>query len=177
MKNADDMLKEIVRVVDTSGDGKIQYEGVCGLLPCSIVLLLLASTSHDHQADNTSHLEFRTFVGAAERQLLLLFRSIDKNGDGRLDKDELLGAFQRAGLSVPRRRVEGFFTEIDMNHDGFITFDEWRYDCSLLPPHLPFRASNPPQVNSVSQQSTDCIFFFFLSFHTEFKLSRVSCGC
>ena len=27
MKNADDMLKDIMRLVDTSGDGKIQYEG------------------------------------------------------------------------------------------------------------------------------------------------------
>ena len=28
MKNADDMMKEIIKVVDTNGDGKIQYEGV-----------------------------------------------------------------------------------------------------------------------------------------------------
>lgn len=27
MKNADDLLGEIVRVVDTNRDGKIQYEG------------------------------------------------------------------------------------------------------------------------------------------------------
>jgi len=27
MKNADHMLKEIIRAVDTNGDGKIQYEG------------------------------------------------------------------------------------------------------------------------------------------------------
>jgi hypothetical protein len=27
MKNADDMLKEIIAVVDTNGDGKIQYDG------------------------------------------------------------------------------------------------------------------------------------------------------
>lgn len=27
MKNAGDMLKGIVSIVDTSGDGKIQYEG------------------------------------------------------------------------------------------------------------------------------------------------------
>ncbi len=27
MKNADDLLKEIIKMVDTSGDGKIQYEG------------------------------------------------------------------------------------------------------------------------------------------------------
>lgn len=29
MKNADEMLKRIMREVDTSGDGKIQYDGGC----------------------------------------------------------------------------------------------------------------------------------------------------
>jgi len=28
MKNADQMLRSIIRFVDTSGDGKIQYEGL-----------------------------------------------------------------------------------------------------------------------------------------------------
>lgn len=27
MKHADDMLKDVIKVVDTDGDGKIQYEG------------------------------------------------------------------------------------------------------------------------------------------------------
>lgn len=71
-------------------------------------------------------IEFRVFVEAAERQLLMLFRSIDKDKDGRLDKEELRTAFQRAGLSVPMRRLSGFFDEIDMNRDGYISFDEWR---------------------------------------------------
>ncbi|KAL2146124.1 hypothetical protein VTI28DRAFT_5217 [Corynascus sepedonium] len=103
LKNADKMLKTIISIVDTSGDGKIQYE------------------------------EFRVFVEAAERQLLMLFRSIDRDKDGRLNKDELQSAFQRAGLSVPKRRLTGFFDEIDMNHDGFITFDEWRDFLLFMP--------------------------------------------
>ncbi|KAK0704918.1 mitochondrial carrier domain-containing protein [Lasiosphaeris hirsuta] len=103
MKNADHMLKEIIRVVDTNGDGRIQYD------------------------------EFRVFVEAAERQLLMLFRAIDRNDDGRLGKEELRAAFQRAGLSVPMRRLSGFFDEIDMNHDGFITFDEWRDFLLFMP--------------------------------------------
>jgi len=70
--------------------------------------------------------EFRTFVEAAEKQLLMLFRSIDKDHDGRLDRDELRAAFQRAGLVVPARSLTQFFDEMDMNHDGFISFDEWR---------------------------------------------------
>ena len=70
--------------------------------------------------------EFRVFVEAAERQLLLLFRSIDRDRDGKLNRDELCSAFQRAGLTVPMRRLTGFFDEIDMNRDGYISFDEWR---------------------------------------------------
>ena len=78
------------------------------------------------QLRNILHPEFRVFVEAAEKQLLLLFTSIDRDKDGRLNKKELQAAFQRAGLSVPNRRLAGFFDEIDLNHDGFITFDEWR---------------------------------------------------
>ncbi|KAK4236442.1 hypothetical protein C8A03DRAFT_35656 [Achaetomium macrosporum] len=103
LKNADEMLKAIISMVDTSGDGKIQYE------------------------------EFRVFVKAAEKQLLLLFRSIDRDEDGRLNKQELHAAFQRAGLSVPTKRLSGFFDEIDMNHDGFITFEEWRDFLLFMP--------------------------------------------
>ena len=75
---------------------------------------------------NCNVTEFRVFVEAAERQLLMLFRSIDRDKDGRLDKEELRAAFQRAGLSVPMRRLSGFFDEIDMNRDGYISFEEWR---------------------------------------------------
>ena len=71
--------------------------------------------------------EFRVFVEAAERQLLLLFRSIDKNGDGKVGKEELRMAFKSAGLAVPGSRLDGFFNDIDMNNDGYISFDEWRY--------------------------------------------------
>ncbi|KAJ4306823.1 hypothetical protein N0V88_000194 [Collariella sp. IMI 366227] len=104
LKNADEMLKAIISQLDTSGDGKIQYE------------------------------EFRIFVEAAEKQLLLLFRAIDHNNDGRLNQDELHHAFKRAGLTVPKRRLAGFFHEIDLDHDGYITFDEWR-DFLLFMPH------------------------------------------
>ncbi|KAL2127535.1 hypothetical protein VTI74DRAFT_10574 [Chaetomium olivicolor] len=103
LQNADQMLKAIIGVVDTNGDGKIQYE------------------------------EFRVFVEAAEKQLLLLFRSIDHNNDGRLNQDELQAAFKRAGLTVPKRRLAGFFDEIDLNHDGYITFDEWRDFLLFMP--------------------------------------------
>ncbi|OTA88105.1 hypothetical protein M434DRAFT_35013 [Hypoxylon sp. CO27-5] len=103
MKNADGMLKTIIKVVDTNGDGKIQYE------------------------------EFRVFVEAAERQLFVLFKSIDRDQNGKIDKEELHHAVQRAGLAVPIRRLDEFFENIDHNRDGFITYEEWRNFLLFMP--------------------------------------------
>jgi Ca2+-binding EF-hand superfamily protein len=70
--------------------------------------------------------EFRIFVEAADRQLYMLFTSIDYDHNGRLDKAELQAAFQHAGLTIPSRRLNDFFEDIDHNKDGYISFDEWR---------------------------------------------------
>lgn len=105
MKNADDMLKRIMEEVDQNGDGKIQYN------------------------------EFRKFVENAERQLFALFRSIDKDGNGKLDKLELQTAFKNAGLTLSTRRLTEFFDDMDLNNDGYVTFDEWRNFLLFMPPH------------------------------------------
>lgn len=70
--------------------------------------------------------EFEHFVKQTEQQLWILFKSIDRNNDGRMEKGELKEALQRAGLAVPNSKLDGFFDELDSNHDGVISFDEWR---------------------------------------------------
>jgi solute carrier family 25 (mitochondrial phosphate transporter), member 23/24/25/41 len=102
LKNADDLLRDVLKAVDTSGDGQIQFN------------------------------EFRVFVEHAERELWQLFESIDKDGSGALDKDELRLAFQRAGLTISSAKLDQFFDEVDVNHDGQISFEEWRW-VHLLP--------------------------------------------
>lgn len=37
-----------------------------------------------------------------------------------------MGAFVRAGLVIPKSKLDQFFSEVDTNHDGVISFDEWR---------------------------------------------------
>lgn len=32
-----------------------------------------------------------------------------------------------AGIKLPGTKLDQFFSEVDTNHDGVITFDEWRY--------------------------------------------------
>ena len=96
LKNADNLLHDVLKAVDTSGDGQIQFN------------------------------EFRVFVEHAERELWQLFESIDKDHSGALDKEELRLAFQRAGLTISNAKLDQFFDEVDTNHDGEISFDEWR---------------------------------------------------
>lgn len=89
--------------VDTNHDGKMQFQ------------------------------EFCTFVRQAEKKLLPLFRSIDKDGNGKLDMAELQSAFRASGLTVSNRKLSEFFNDMDRNHDGFISFDEWRNFLLLMP--------------------------------------------
>lgn len=96
LKNADDLLHDVLKAVDTSGDGRIQYN------------------------------EFRVFVDHAERELWQLFNSIDKDNSGALDKGELRAAFSRSGVTISSAKLDQFFDEVDVNHDGEISFEEWR---------------------------------------------------
>ena len=96
LKNADALLHDVLKVVDTSGDGQIQFN------------------------------EFRVFIEHAERELYQLFDNIDRDHSGTLDKDELRQAFARSGVVVSNAKIDQFFDEIDTNHDGRISFEEWR---------------------------------------------------
>ena len=33
---------------------------------------------------------------------------------------------------LPNAKLDQFFSEVDTNHDGVITFDEWRYTISAF---------------------------------------------
>lgn len=75
----------------------------------------------------TFRAEFRTFVQETERELLALFKSIDSDRNGKISRGELQVAFSRAGLAVPNSKLDVFFSEVDANNDGAISFEEWRY--------------------------------------------------
>ncbi|PGH10874.1 hypothetical protein AJ79_05234 [Helicocarpus griseus UAMH5409] len=103
LKNADNLVGDVLTAVDTSGDGKIQFN------------------------------EFRVFVEQAEKELWQLFESIDHDHNGHLDKEELRTAFGKAGLAIQKKKLDEFFADVDTNKDGVITFDEWRDFLLFLP--------------------------------------------
>lgn len=144
LKNADALLKKIMTEVDTNRDGKIQYEGTLralqlwwrmvrafGRCTCACTAEHASHALPDLLRTATDGIppafaEFRVFVRKAEGQLFDLFQSIDRDGNGKLDKAELQTAFKAAGLTVSNRRLHNFFSDMDQNNDGYVTFDEWR---------------------------------------------------
>ncbi|KAN0079076.1 Mitochondrial carrier domain containing protein [Elaphomyces granulatus] len=107
LKNADSMLRSVLNVVDTSGDGRIQYD------------------------------EFSAFVKHADKELWRLFQSIDRNNNGEIDKGELRDAFAKAGVTISNAKLDQFFEEVDANRDGVISYDEWRDFLLFLPAERP----------------------------------------
>lgn len=63
----------------------------------------------------------------AEKELWRLFKTIDEDKNNGLSKIELYHAFSRAGITAPHSKLDDFFSQVDANNDGVISFDEWRY--------------------------------------------------
>ncbi|KAJ8107025.1 hypothetical protein OPT61_g9152 [Boeremia exigua] len=122
LKNADELLHEVMKAVDADGNGQITYKGAFWWETQTTVL---------------TREEFHTFVEETEKKLLALFRGIDHNGDGKLSKDELRSALRSAGLAVPNSKLDNFFAEVDTNGDGHISFEEWRDFLLFIPASAP----------------------------------------
>jgi solute carrier family 25 phosphate transporter 23/24/25/41 len=56
-----------------------------------------------------------------------MFQTIDRNHNGEIDKTELQSAFAQCGVTVSSAKLDNFFTEMDKNNDGVISYAEWRF--------------------------------------------------
>ncbi|RPA87951.1 mitochondrial carrier [Ascobolus immersus RN42] len=103
LRDAHHLMEDILAVVDTSGDGRIQYE------------------------------EFKRFFEATDRELWRIFDAVDVDQDGKIDKRELRRALFKSGINVNGDRLEQFFKSMDQNRDGVISYDEWRDFLIFMP--------------------------------------------
>ncbi|KAI9660271.1 MAG: hypothetical protein M1831_003579 [Alyxoria varia] len=107
LKNADKLLEQVHQSVDSDRDGFIQYS------------------------------EFRQFVQNAENQLRALFRDIDQDKNNKLTKAELREAFTASGVQVSTSKLNDFFEHVDSDHDGVISYEEWRDFLLFIPADVP----------------------------------------
>lgn len=87
--------------------------------------------------------DFKTFLTLTERHVSFSFRALDSKQDGRLDLDEIYTGLEELGLDIDLHRAELFFNIIDLDGDGFISYDEWSKFLLFVPDerNVPLRAA------------------------------------
>ncbi|CAI7915105.1 unnamed protein product [Closterium sp. NIES-53] len=78
--------------------------------------------------------EFHRYMDSKEVQLYRLFQRIDTDFDGAISLHELAAALHHAGIHLAAGELQAFMEKMDRNHDGVLSFNEWR-DFLLLFPH------------------------------------------
>lgn len=59
------------------------------------------------------------------KQLLQIFKAMDKNGNGSLDIDDFRWGFIDYGFQISKEEAEPFVKHFDKNGDGEISYEEF----------------------------------------------------
>ena len=82
------------------------------ILRCTVIAYLVHNSTHLNQA----------------HEAIKLFNKIDKNGDGKITKEELFSGFQelqKKSEEELKNEVEKIFCNIDMDQNGYIEYEEF----------------------------------------------------
>jgi calcium-dependent protein kinase len=98
--------------------------------PDSNLIFSIKSNLRQFQSRNKLHDAIISFISTQiissqeTKELRLLFKSLDANGDGKLSKEELMNGFQ-SGLEANQDFVAGIMERVDTDKNGFIDLEEF----------------------------------------------------
>ncbi|KAJ8246227.1 hypothetical protein GJAV_G00265240 [Gymnothorax javanicus] len=98
-------VEEIVREGDTNKDGQLDFD------------------------------EFTRYLRAHERQLRLMFRSLDRNNDGEIDMGEIQQSLRNLGVEISKAQAAKIMQSIDKDGTMTIDWNEWRDHFLFNPIH------------------------------------------
>uniref|UniRef100_A0A8C5MSS1 Solute carrier family 25 member 23 n=2 Tax=Leptobrachium leishanense TaxID=445787 RepID=A0A8C5MSS1_9ANUR len=127
--------------LDSNSDGHVDINelreglhalGMRGCQGAEQEILRAGDTDQDGQLDFN---EFTQYLEERERRLLLMFDSLDRNRDGRIDVSEIQQCFQSLGVQITLGQAKKILQSMD--RDGTLTIDwmEWRDHFLLNPLH------------------------------------------
>lgn len=136
-------IEHIFRSLDAAKSGQVSTESLVdsfrnqyNLIPNTTDKSVehIVSTIPKSNTGYVSFEEFKSFMTSSEKSIAESFKNLDTKLDGRLDLDEVYDGLDGLGLEVDPERVQMFFNLIDIDGDGFISYDEW-VNFLLFVPH------------------------------------------
>lgn len=128
-------LRDTFQALDKDGDGSITIDELqrgFGHVENSKTLLQLLKGA---DTDNSGSIDYTEFLAATidaktfmkQDYLRTAFNMFDKDGSGKIDKDELVELLQGEDFTnmVPQEELKIYLKEVDANGDGEIDFEEF----------------------------------------------------
>lgn len=81
----------------------------------------------DKEEDSFTFEEFKKFLRIVEcpERILEAFKSIDRDKNGYLDKDELYIMMSNLGGNITRTEFDSIYNSVDVNNDGKVDYKEF----------------------------------------------------
>ena len=81
----------------------------------------------DKEEDSFTFEEFKKFLRIVEcpERILEAFKSIDRDKNGYLDKDELYIMMSNLGGNITRTEFDSIYNSVDLNNDGKVDYKEF----------------------------------------------------
>ncbi|PFH36004.1 calcium-dependent protein kinase CDPK2A [Besnoitia besnoiti] len=135
-----DHLRQIFVTLDVDNSGTLSVheirEGLKRLgwteIPADLQAII-----EEVDSDNSGHIDYTEFIAATMDKKLYMkedvcwaaFRVFDLDGNGKISQDELKKVLGMPDVetAVGRATIEALLTEVDLNGDGEIDFDEFMY--------------------------------------------------
>lgn len=128
----EERLERLFKQLDVNGDGRIDIHDLTevlskrGVPPVYGHAQKFIEKSDVAKSGYVDFAEFMSYILEHEKNLHLVFRTLDENKDGRIDVNELIGAFKKLGIGIDRKEAENLLRRMDKDGTLEIDFDEWR---------------------------------------------------
>lgn len=125
-------LEKLFKQLDVDGDGRINFQDLSealekmGLPHAAGNVEEFIEKSDLAKSGNVDFAEFIHYVMEHEKQLMVVFKSVDENRDGNIDKGEILMAFKKLGIRLSDSDAMRLLQRMDKDGSLTISFDEWR---------------------------------------------------